>query len=335
MAVKKPTRFSYSRLNQMENCPFAYYLKYEQKHFPKDSALTMEYGNLCHYILETIGNCIKGGKEIPYEKLTEDFWNIELHTQENGKKKEDILGANLLAKKYPEAWVKPSRAGKTYAEKAKYFAAIGMYRLEWYMQDHPELEIVGCEVPFEFKYNDNYTFFGYIDRLLKVKGQNKYVIHDIKTKDKEFRKEDLATPLQFVIYVLSQQKVYGEDAEFECCYDLPFAGEDGVWQSALTKGGMKCGLTKIDKLFAKIENKEWKPSPSILCAWCPFSANNPDQPEDCKNLCCYYNLSTQDEFDTYHVKMEWKGMDKHFIQMKKFMKLQEIDEAIDDDDFEI
>ena len=41
MAVKKPTRFSYSRLNQMENCPFAYYLKYEQKHFPKDSALTM------------------------------------------------------------------------------------------------------------------------------------------------------------------------------------------------------------------------------------------------------------------------------------------------------
>ena len=45
MAVKKPTRFSYSRLNQMENCPFAYYLKYEQKHFPKDSALTMEYGN--------------------------------------------------------------------------------------------------------------------------------------------------------------------------------------------------------------------------------------------------------------------------------------------------
>ena len=203
------------------------------------------------------------------------------------------------------------------------------------MQDHPELEIVGCEVPFEFKYNDNYAFFGYIDRLLKVKGQNKYVIHDIKTKDKEFKKEDLATPLQFVIYVLSQQKVYGEDAEFECCYDLPFAGEDGVWQSALTKGGMKRGLAKIDKLFAKIENKEWKPSPSILCAWCPFSANNPDQPEDCKNLCCYYNLSTQDEFDAYHVKMEWKGMDKHFIQMKKFTALQAIDEAIDDDDFEI
>ena len=58
-------------------------------------------------------------------------------------------------------------------------------------------------------------------------------------------------------------------------------------------------------------------------------------PEDCKNLCCYYNLSTQDEFDTYHVKMEWKGMDKHFIQMKKFTALQAIDEAIDDDDFEI
>ena len=81
MAVTKPTRFSYSRLNQMENCPFAYYLKYEQKHFPKDSALTMEYGNLCHYILETIGNCIKDGKEIP-------------------PKETELKNANQMAKKY-------------------------------------------------------------------------------------------------------------------------------------------------------------------------------------------------------------------------------------------
>ena len=121
----------------MDNCPFAYFLKYEQKHFTKDSSLAMEYGNLVHYCLETIGNCIKDGKKIPYEKLIDDFWNINLHTQEDGKKKEDIIGAKLLAKKYPEAWTKPSRAGKTYAEKAKAFANYGICRLEWYMDEHP------------------------------------------------------------------------------------------------------------------------------------------------------------------------------------------------------
>lgn len=337
MAGKRKEKFSYSKLETYKGCPFKYFLKYEQKHFIASSLLPAEFGSLCHYIYETIGNCIKDGDPIPYDKLIDDFWDIDLHTKtEDGKKGEDVLGANLLAKKYPKEWNTRSKAGKTYADKAFDFAMDGIYRLEQYMEEHPDYEIVGCEVPFSFTFADKYEFTGFIDRLLRVKGTNHYIVHDIKTKDKKFdEKRDIPTPLQFVVYIDALQAKYGEIATFECAYDLPFA-DGGCYQPAGNKGFIQRGNKKIMELLSDIDDRVYEPSPSILCAWCEFSNNNPNQQPEGHNLCPYYNLSTQEKYEYKATKLPWLGMDKHFIQVKKLEQLEALETANEDDEvFEI
>jgi len=328
MAQKSKTKFSYSRLETMSNCPFSYYLKYVQGEYLFSPTIHTVFGSLIHKILEDEANAIKRGELIDYDALEEEFTKTS-KVSANAKDKDKLIAIDEIAKMFPEEWNSTdSKSGKSFKEKAQDFITDGLYRLPKYMEEHPELEIVGCEIPFTFQYKD-YTFTGYIDRLFREKGTNRFIIHDIKTKDTLFT--DTATCLQFVIYTLALIDKYGEDITVECFYDLPVID---TFQPVCTKGYLERGKKKLDKLFAAIENKEFSPHPTPLCYWCPYRFNGATKNEFCKELCCYFSLWTPDD-KNFKTKMEWKGMDKHFVQMKKFTALQAIDEAIDDDDFEI
>ena len=332
MAQKKKEKMSFSKLSTYDGCPFHYYLKYSCGNYIWVDSPAVLYGSLCHYILEKEANCIKNGEPIDYDELEEIFTKTK-KTSVGSKDKEQIIAIDEIAKRFPEEWNShDTKSGLSYAEKAKQFIVEGFYRFPQYMEDHPELEIVGAEVPFEFCYADKYVFNGFIDLVMRYRDEpNHFIIWDIKTKDHEFTKQETTTPLQFVFYCKALRQKYGEDITIDCFYSLPVID---VLQPAGTSGFETRGEAKIQKLIGLIEEREWKPKPSPLCYWCEFCDNNPNITEKGKNLCCYYSLWTPND-KNFKPKMEWKGMDKHFIQMKKFLALQAIDEAIDDDDFEI
>ena len=313
--TEKQEKFSYSKISQYDSCPYCYDLKYNKKYFINEPSIAPFYGTLVHKILEIEADFLKKGKPIDYEELKRDFVEYNIPKRNKFDRDGDIFGTRILAQKFPRDWVDfDTKSGKSYAVKANDFLDWGIYRFEKYMKEHPELEIVGTEIGFEFEYR-GYLFTGYIDRLLKEKDADRYLIFDIKTKDSPYRKEELTTPLQFVCYAKALREKYGENIIIECFYDLPTID---LIQEAGTKGFEKRGLKKIDRLLDGIENKNFPPSPSPLCHWCSFKPHE-GQPLQAKNLCPYYSLWTPNN-RINEVKFEWEGKEKHEKVMQKYFK---------------
>lgn len=317
----KKQKFSYSKLNQYENCPYAYNLKYNEGHYANEPNLAAFYGVTVHKILEIELTLIKNGRPINYDLLKTDFQKYNIPKRNPYDRDGDIFGTEILKKKFPRDWYEFGKDEKNYDIKAEEFLERGIYRFPEYMEQHPELEIVGAEVGFQFEYR-GYTFTGFIDRLLKERGKDRYLIFDIKTKGKRFPDKELTTPLQFVCYAKAVRDMYGDDVEIECYYDLPTV--DAI-QPAGTKGFEARGWKKIDKLLDGIEAGDWRPRSGRLCAWCSYRPHE-GQPENVKNLCPYFNLSTKTEV-SYDVEFEWEGPDKHDEVMKKFLERVRLEEG--------
>lgn len=118
---------------------------------------------------------------------------------------------------------------------------------------------------------------------------NTYIIQDIKSWPSiEKHKEELTTPLQFVVYSLAFAQENGCDvSQIKCQYDLPLAKN---LYDAGTDGFISRGTKKLDSLFDGIYSCDWEPDPKPLCAWCEFSITNPNAPEEGKRLCPYHSI---------------------------------------------
>ena len=319
--VKKLPRYSYSRLNTYESCPYKYKLTYEDKHYIHDDNLANELGTLMHWIEEHIALNIINNETINYDEYRKNFLDINIPKLSPTDTDGGIYGVNILKEKYREEFYQMDDNGVSYFTKCNDYYNTGIYRLEKYMNSHPELEIVDVEKYFEVVYG-NYIFYGYIDRIMRNVNTGQIIIEDIKTKDKPFDKTHLTTPLQFVIYSMALKSAYHlEDYPTLCYYDLPNCD---LRQQAGTSGFINRGLKKLDKIIKSIEGKEWDPSPSPLCHWCPFCYHNPKQPEEGKGYCCYYSLWTpKGTAKSWEVMNKWEGVDKHSIIMERFLKEQQ------------
>lgn len=318
--VKNNNRYSYSKMNQYENCPYAFNLKYNKGMFIDPPGLAAEFGTLVHKILELETDDLMNNKPIDYEGLRNYFINVNLPKKSKWDRDGDIFGTKVLSLRYPKEWgdATTAKSGKSYGAKAQDFLNKGIFRLESYMKDHPNLELVGAEIQFEYEYG-NYMFYGFIDRVLRDKeNPKKFIVMDIKTKDHPFKDQDLTAPLQFVVYCMALRDKYGDDIEIECFYDLPIID---LIQAAGTKGFEKRGIKKIDKILSGIEDKNFAPNPCPLCYYCPFSNTNPKQPVEGVNQCPYYSLWRPGS-PSFERKLEWLGEEKHEEQMKKLLEIE-------------
>ena len=312
----KKGKFSYSKLNQYENCPYAYNLKYNEGHFYNVPSLAASFGTLVHKIEENISHLIMNGRPVNYEMLRKDFWNMNVPKRNKYDRDGDIFGANILKQRFPRDWYEFSKkTEKNFDIKADEYAATGILRQEAYLNEHPDLEIVGVEIGFEIEYH-GYVFHGFIDRLLRHRGTNHFELMDLKTKEVPYSKTDIASPLQHFVYYLALKDKYGDDIIVDHFYDLPIAN---VLQPCMTKGGYARCEKKLDKLLEGIEAGDYHPSPSPLCAWCPFSPTSENQPEDAKlgHYCPYFSLWQSDN-KTFEVNFEWQGPEKHEEIMRKY-----------------
>ena len=323
-------RFSYSKLNQYITCPFAYYNKYVKGMFYDKPTVATEFGVLVHKIEEMITNTLLRGESVDYDFLKNFFVTADIPKTSPYDRDGGVYGTEVLKKRYSKDWLSfDNKTGKSYAAKASEYLATGIYRQEKFLKAHPELELVGAEIEFKYVYRD-YLFYGFIDRLFRYKEDHKhFVVHDIKTKDKPFADKELVTPLQFVVYSEAIKEQYGADVIVECVYDLPIAN---IQQNGGTKGFVARGIKKINSVIDAIEAEDFTPCPSALCYWCAYSNTNPAQPPEAKNTCPYYSLWNP-KSKNYSVKFAWEGMDKHELQMRKLLKIENEENAIKDKPF--
>lgn len=298
----KAENFSYSRISTYRQCPFCYNLKYNEKRFYDKPTLATALGSLIHYIEERISLSLRDTGAPNYKLLKEMFYEINIPKKNKYDLKGDIFGINILQERFHKEFFTPSeKTGLTYLEKTEKYVQ-NLDRQEKFLLNNPNLEIYDVERAFGFVFND-YFIKGFIDRILYDKEKNEYIIHDIKTKDRLFSKEDTTTPLQFVVYSLALQNQLNLEAPpIQCFYDLVFLGE---YQQAGTKGFITRGEKQLTKAFEGINNQDYHPSPSMLCYWCSFSGTNPNATEEGRFLCPYYSLWTP-ENKTFQTMNEWK-----------------------------
>jgi len=303
---EKEIKYSYSRLETYDQCPFRYWLKYIEKHYATTSSIAFDFGTLVHKTEETIGNCIKDGKQINYDELIQNF----------------ASKCTEIEQKYPKEFNEPDKNGRTYTEKINGYLNNGIYRLEKFMQANSELEIIETEKDFTFRYNGCQAFRGAIDRILRNKITGQYIVQDIKTYGAPIDQEKLKTPLQFVIYCMAMSETYPVDPTMITCqYDLPLCN---LTQDAGTKGFIARGRTKLSKLFGKIDEKDWTPKATPLCAFCEFCLNNESAGKDTKFLCPYFCHWTRAN-KVFTKENDWTKIDDYPVLLEAFHKVNGIE----------
>ena len=310
--------YSYSKIDTYDQCPFRFKLQYRDGHYPQVSNAAIAFGILVHKIFELQTSALMSGQKVNYDQLKDYFLNVNIPKKNARDREGDIFGAEILSKRFEKEWGVEDKTGKTYFDKTQDFLNAGIYRLENYLNENPDLKLVGAEIPFEFEYR-KYKFKGFIDRVLQYKTDPKhFVVHDIKTSAKAYDDKKCVSPMQMAIYVRALREQYGEDIKVDCFYEFPVANE---MKAAGTKGFEARCMRKLNALLDSIEAHEWEPNPSPLCYWCAFSNTNPDQPPACRNLCPYYSLYRPGK-STFDTKLPWLGIDKHEEQVKKLLEIE-------------
>lgn len=337
-------RFSYTKLSCEDQCGWKYRLQYVEKNHIYEDTLATELGTLTHAVLEAIARDIMAGREIDYAKYKDMFVNIDKPKKEEKKDvlapetsssaKDDgtsIFGVKILSKKYLEDFYEVDPVtGESYYQKCQDFLNGGIYGLERFMKENPNLEIWDVEheflVPYETEIDgkkETVALYGFIDRILRDKNTGEFIIEDIKTRGKPFDEAKLKTPLQFVTYAIGLKTELGlDDYPTQFWYSLPFCGN--LRQQGGTKGFINRGIKKLDKILKDQKEKNFIPKPSPLCYWCAFSPTNPHQPEEGKLKCPYFSLwKPNGSAKSWEVLNHWEGDERHEIIMKKFLLEQQ------------
>lgn len=282
---------SYSRIECFEKCNYKYKLKYIDKHYSNDSAIALDVGTLCHYIMEM------KYKGMNNEAMLEVFNNGYTDCETT------IKGINEIENEYGfDFYERNSKTGLSYEDKLNTFKQRFLKEVideNW--------ETIGIEQEFKILFNDKAIITGFIDRVDRHKDTGEIRVIDYKTNSKPFDKSFLSVPLQMYIYGLACYELYGEYPT-EYIYDMLFLDmkQVGATSKTFLQNGHKKLNNRIDSIswFNDIGSEHMKPKPSPLCAWCEFSTTNPNATENYKCLCEYHSLWTPDN-KTFKVNKEW------------------------------
>lgn len=300
-------KFSYSKLNTFDQCPYKYKLVYLDGYRSEESTIALDLGSTAHKGKELWGEYLRDNQEPDLEYIMKilkngiEYWKIVIV---NGIEIENVLEENILgideikSKHFDSYFEKCNKSGMTYDEK------FDIYLKNLKNKELPdEWKVLDVEKDFSFIYQDKYKLTGFIDRIdINQNGELRVV--DYKTSKDIYKPDKLATPLQMFIYTLACEYLYGKQP-VEHVYDFIFL--DQV-QNACTKGYYNRGLKKLDKLLNAVElcvnKEEFIPKPAPLCYWCSFCKNTPLSDPKLNHLCDYYSLWTPND-KRFDVNKKW------------------------------
>lgn len=291
--IKTLDRYSYSKISTYDQCKFKFKIKYLDKNFIFNATIATDFGTLIHETEEAIATAIRDNLPIDYVALKNKF----------------IIEARKIAQKYPEDFFKPDKSNRTYQEKTYLYLDSAIYRLEKFMQDNPNLRIIGIEQKFEYDYDGVHSFNGSIDRAFLDTNTNEILIEDIKSWPVPAQSSELKAPLQFAVYMMAAEKLWNMPLDkIKCQYNLPLC--DAI-QPAISEDVVGEGKTVLDKLFKGIGDNNFKPTVSALCHWCEFNPlNNPDILDTKPEAVCPYFSTWQKSGDNIRdTLVSWNGLD--------------------------
>lgn len=290
--LKALDRYSYSKISTYKQCKFKFKLKYLDKNFLYSANIATDFGSLVHETEENIAIALQAGQPVDYIKLKNNF----------------IIESHKLALKYPTEFFSRDKSGRTYQEKTYLYLDSAIYRLERFMQQNPNLRIIGIEQKFEYNYDNVHSFNGSIDRAFLNIETAEIIIQDIKTWAVPAQNSDLKAPLQFAVYIMAAQNLWGiEPSKVRCEYDLPLCD---IVQPALSSDIVGEGREVLDKLFTGIHKEDFKPTISALCHWCEYNPlTNPDildtKPEA---ICPYFSTWRQSGDNVRETLISWQDL---------------------------
>jgi hypothetical protein len=266
-------------------------IHYLDKNYVFSESIATEFGTLVHATEESIAMALQARMPINYIELKNKF----------------IIGCKKLAHKYPEDWIKLDKSNRAYTEKMYTYLDSAIYRLEQFMVDHPDLEIIGIEQKFEYDYDGVHSFTGSIDRAFLNKITGEILIQDIKTWPVPAQNSELKAPAQFTVYAMAAQQLWSVEAnKIKCEYDLPLCD---LRQASLSEDIIADGRPQLDKWFAGITKGDFKPTISALCNWCQYNPlANPGILETKPGAICPYFSTWQKSGDNVRDTLcKWEG----------------------------
>lgn len=290
---KKLDRYSYSKLSSYGQCHLKFKIHYLDKNFVFSESTATEFGSLVHAIEEQLATAIQVGTPINYISLKNNF----------------IIGCKKIAHKYPEDWAKLDKSNRTYTEKMYTYLDSAIYRLERFINSHPDLEIIGIEQKFEYDYDGIHSFTGSIDRAFKNKVTGEIIIQDIKTWPMPAQNSELKAPAQFTVYAMAAQQLWGVEAnKIKCEYDLPLCD---LRQASFSEDIIADGRPQLDKWFAGITKGDFKPTVSALCNWCQYNplANPSILETKPEAICPYFSTWKKSGDNIRDVLCKWEGLE--------------------------
>lgn len=285
-------RFSYSKISTYKQCRFKYLLKYEEKNFLYSANIATDFGSLVHAVEEDIAKALQAEQPVNYSDLKNRF----------------IIESRKLALKYPTEFFTQDKSGRNYREKMYIYLDSAIYRLENFLQQNPNLKIIGIEQKFEYDYDGVHSFSGSIDRAFLNTETGEILIQDIKTWGVPAQANELKAPLQFAVYMMAAEKLWETPLDkIKCEYDLPLCN---VTQPALSDNIVDDGKIALDKLFKGIQDKNFKPIVSALCHWCEYNplANPSILDTKPEAICPYFSTWRKSGDNVKDTLLSWKDL---------------------------
>ena len=313
--LKSLDRYSYSKISTYKQCKFKFKLKYLDKNFLYSANVATDFGGLVHTIEEEIALALQAGQAINYVALKNKF----------------IIESRKIALKYPNEFFTRDKSGRTYQEKVYLYLDQAIYRLEKFMNNNPNLKIIGIEQRFEYNYDNVHSFNGSIDRAFLNTATNEILIQDIKTWAVKAQNSELKAPLQFAVYMMAAQNIWGVSVDkIKCEYDLPLCD---ITQPALSDNIVEEGRATLDKLFKGIHTQDFKPTITALCHWCEYNPlTNPNilntKPEA---VCPYFSTWQKSGDNVRDTLVTWQDLasvavDRQFCISQ--LRQQEINKSV-------
>lgn len=244
-------KLSVSSMETFEKCPKKYHYTYiEKPKVQRKKWIHTEFGSCAHKMLELFHQRhmndsfdIKEAPPIMKECFVEALkeFDLDLLTQDTWSRSGDVSGMILLKNIMQNYLHKVKREGMP--------------------------NIVGVEVPYSFKHNDDVEVRGFIDRIDLIEPGH-YGVVDYKTS----KSADYLTPKQLTVYAEAITRKYPDVKKLSGKYImLKLDCEEIKWY--FNQDDLNKLIKNIDKTANAIKTEEkWLKKPSALCNFCDFKS---------------------------------------------------------------
>ncbi len=256
------TKYSYTRLAQFENCPYAYNLRYNEKVETPYTTIEAFMGARVHEALEKLYTDLQNDKLDDLEELLaffDDRWFNEFDP-----------GCVINSSGYTDD--EQMEIGEDCI--ARYYEANAPF---------DKMTIFGIETDEELELPDGNTYSVRIDKFGYADGA--YCVCDYKTSSRMKTQWDADNDRQLAMYALWVKRRYGTGSKVRMIWHMLKFGEDVVSERT-TSDLERCERQVVD-LIRDIEScKDWSPRESALCNWCTYRHMCPlfqdeEDEEDC------------------------------------------------------